>query len=64
MEHDGRGCGGIVTLDTTDDDMRARGYSEAAITEVREFQAFLTARGNLEFHGTFQEWRAKEAENG
>lgn len=57
-EHDGAGCGGIITADTTDDDMRARGFSEQAIREVREFQAFLVARGNLEFHGTFAEWRA------
>lgn len=44
MEHDGAGCGGIITADTTDDDMRARGFSEQAIREVREFQAFLVAR--------------------
>uniref|UniRef100_A0A6M3K999 Uncharacterized protein n=2 Tax=viral metagenome TaxID=1070528 RepID=A0A6M3K999_9ZZZZ len=59
MEHDGAGCGGIITTNTSDDDMRARGFSEAAIREVRDFQAFLVARGNLEFHGSFQEWRAR-----
>lgn len=61
MEHDGAGCGGIISTDTTDDDLRQRGFSEEAIQEVRDFQAFLIARGNLEFHGTFQEWRGRAA---
>jgi len=64
MEHDGKCCGGIITEDTTDDDLRARGFSDASIKEIHIFREFLTARGDLSFHGTFQEWRAKEAENG
>ena len=53
-------CGGVISDNTTDEDMRARGFTEVAIEEVRCFERFLQARGNLEFHGTFQEWRAED----
>ena len=49
-------CGGVVTRETTDDEMRARGFSEADIVEVVAFRDWLALP--LPRATTFDQFRA------
>lgn len=52
-------CGGIVTPNTSDEELRKRGFTEEGVREIRSFLAYLVAKKEG-YDGDFETWRRSQ----
>lgn len=57
MGSEGFRCGGVVTTDTTREDLRERGMSEEAVDELMDMRDYLLAKEAGRFEGDYNDWR-------